>query len=403
VRNFAHNYPNFIELNLEDRADLHELFQHNLDPKRLLTDISLITSKLIKPGETLLFIDEIQACPRAILALRYFYEQIPDLHLIAAGSLLDFAIEEVGVPVGRVNFLRMYPLTFLEFLWALDEKLLADAIIKQSPTAAFTDSIHQKALRLFGEYIAIGGMPEAVKLWRDNRDYQQCLQFHHDLISAYRQDFEKYASRNEIKYVEHLFQKTALQLGEKFRFSKVSGDFRKRELEPALQLLHKANVINKITHTSAQGLPLDAGVQPDDFKVIMLDVALTQALLGQTAENWILNPKEQFLNKGEIAEAFVGQEILGYNNPRKDHILYYWRREKRTSQAEIDYVDLIDNNITPIEVKAGKGGTLKSLHRFLDEHESSPIGVRFSTQNYSVYEKIYSYPLYAVSACINLD
>lgn len=398
VRRLARAFPRWVELNLEDRIDLHPVFEGNLDPTRLLTDISLLVGQQIIPGETLLFIDEIQACPRAIIALRYFYENLPELHVIAAGSLLDFAIETVGVPVGRVAFLSMYPLTFVEFLWAMQENLLADAILQQSPDQAFSEAIHNKALRLFGEYIAVGGMPEAVVAWRDQRDYQRCLSIHHDLIMAYRQDFEKYARRSEIKYVEHVFQQVPLQLGRKFQFSKVSGQFRKRELEPALQLLEKANVVTKITYTSAQGLPLGAGASFDDYKMMMLDIALTQALLGQTAENWILHPKDQFLNKGEIAEAFVGQELLGYSHPRREGALYYWHREQRTSHAEIDYVTLFENQIVPIEVKSGKGSTLKSLHLFLEEHSHTPCGIRFSTQNYSIFEKIHSYPLYAVAA-----
>ena len=160
----------------------------------------------IIPGKTLLFLDEVQVCPRALLSLRHFYELMSELHVIAAGSLLEFCIEQVGLPVGRVQFLYAYPMSYKEFLWALDETFLVEAILNHGFNQPFQSAIHNKALRLFGEYIAIGGMPEAVRLWRDKKNHQLCQDIHHDLISAYKQDFEKYAKKTQIKYVEQIFE-----------------------------------------------------------------------------------------------------------------------------------------------------------------------------------------------------
>lgn len=403
VRQFGETFENIVELNFEQQPTLYPFFEGDLDPHKILTDLRLIFPNLnIIPGKTLLFLDEVQACPRVLIALRYFYELMPELHVIAAGSLLDFATEQVGMPVGRVQFLRMYPMSFKEFLWALGENALAEGILTRDLSNPFISVVHEKALRLFGEYIAIGGMPQAVQIWRDEKNYHRCQEVHHDLIRAYKQDFEKYARKSQIHYVEHLFQEAPSQLGGKFQFSKIPGDYRKRELAPALKLLEKANVVTRVQvqQTTANGFPLGACANPEYFKIIMMDIALTQTILGLTSEQWILETENAFINKGAIAEAFVGQELLAYHNARRDASLYYWQRNQRGSEAEIDYVIARNEKIIPIEVKAGKGSTLKSMHLFLNENPHVPFGVRFSTQNYSVHEKIMSYPLYAVMRAV---
>ncbi|MCX7126209.1 MAG: DUF4143 domain-containing protein, partial [Gammaproteobacteria bacterium] len=270
------------------------------------------------------------------------------------------------------------------------------------PHKPFQIANHEKALRLFGEYIAIGGMPEAILQWRDHKDYFRCQIVHDDLIAAYKQDFEKYAKKSQIKYVEQIFKEAPLQLCHQFQFSKIQGDFRKRELLPALTLLEKANIVTRVQQVHAQGFPLSAQADPNYFKIILVDIALAQTLLGAVPTQWILDTQNAFINKGEIAESFVGQELMAYHNARQEAPLYYWRRNQRGSEAEIDYLIEQQSKIIPIEVKGGKGSTLKSMHSFLQTHPETPYGIRFSTQNFSVYEKIISYPLYAVMlAAIN--
>lgn len=396
VQQFGKEFSNLVELNFERQSALHSIFANDLEPKKIITDLQVLLHQKITPGETLLFLDEVQACPRALLALRYFYELMPTLHVIAAGSLLEFCIDEIGLPVGRVQFLYVYPMSFKEFLWALDEAFLVDAIMNHDMKSSFQKAIHEKALRLFGEYIAIGGMPEAVALWRDKKNYQLCQDIHHDLITAYRQDFEKYARKSQIKYVEHVFSQSLFQLTQLFQFSKIPGEYRKRELLPALTLLEKANVLTRIQQIQTVGLPLNAHADPHHFKIIMLDVALTQTLLGLTSDQWILNTENEFINKGAIAEAFVGQELLTYHNSRQLAKLYYWQRNKRGSEAEVDYLVVQNNKIFPLEVKSGKGGTLKSMHLFLKQYDQTEFGIRFSTQNFSIHDKVISFPLYAV-------
>ncbi|MFA6262908.1 MAG: AAA family ATPase [Candidatus Babeliales bacterium] len=399
VRELGKSFPNFIELNFENQPQLAALFQEDLNPKRIIRDLeATLVDQAIIPGKTLLFFDEIQIAPQAITALRYFYEEMPELHVIAAGSLLNFAIELVGVPVGRVSFLNMYPLSFIEFLQACGHAFLIKEIIEHQGFEPISDVIHEKLLSLLSHYLAIGGMPQVVDAWRTENDPRLVATFHQGLISSYRQDFYKYAKNLNIKYLDALLSSLPYQLGRKFKYSAIEGEFKTRELSPGLNLLCTADIVHKILYSAAQGIPLGAQIDPNDFKALCLDVGLSQAILGLTLGEWLVNKEKAFINKGEIVEAFVGQELLAYTDPVYDAQLYYWHRHKVGGEAEIDYVLQIDENVVPIEVKSGAGSTLKSMHVFLEQHPHSPYGVRFSTQNYSLYEKVHSYPLYAVAA-----
>ncbi|KKP35850.1 MAG: hypothetical protein UR26_C0002G0150 [candidate division TM6 bacterium GW2011_GWF2_32_72] len=391
-------FSSFVEINLESERGAQIIFEKDLDAHRILRDLSLFTGKQILPGKTLLFIDEIQTTPNAITALRYFYEQIPELHVISAGSLLDFAIEQVGIPVGRVESLYVYPMSFIEFLLNTKNEILAQEILSHTLEEPISEPVHNKILSILGEYIAIGGMPGVVKCWIETNDPSRCFALQHSLIDTYQQDFVKYAKKHQIKYVDLIFNNIPQQLGKKFKFSSIEGDYRKRELSPALDLLVTAGIAHKVTNSSGQGIPLGANIDPQCFKVIFLDVSLGQALLGLDLESWFLNPMQQFVNKGEIVEALIGQELLAYANPHAKSHLYYWQRNVPGSSAEIDYLIQRGENVVPIEVKSGPGTTLKSLHMFLDSHLKSPYGYRFSTQNYSKFNNVQSLPLYAVAA-----
>jgi uncharacterized protein len=395
------SFPTFVEVNLELFKEAHVIFEKDLHPERIVRDLSLITHQHIIPGQTLLFLDEIQAVPQALLALRYFYELMPELHVIAAGSLLDFAIEKVGIPVGRVQSLYMYPLSFMEFLAATGNTLIIEEILSRTVEKPMSDAVHNKLIMLLGEYLALGGMPEVIAYWQEEKDALRSAKVHQTLLNTYRQDFGKYARKLQIKYVELMFDQVPVQLGRKFKYSSIEGDYRKRELSPALDLLVTAGIVHKVFYSSGQGIPLGAQVDPQDYKAIFLDVGLTQAILDLDIAAWFLQPSVEFINKGALAEAFVGQELLAYSDPIKRDNLYYWHRETRASQAEIDYlIQQEQRQVIPVEVKSGMGSTLKSLHLFLETHASCPYGIRLSTQNYSRYEKIYSYPLYALAQLI---
>ena len=397
VRELGTSYKDFAEINLELQTNTHKIFEKDLDPIRIIRELSLITNKPIIPGSTLLFLDEIQSVPRAITALRYFYEIIPELHVVTAGSLLDFAIEQFGIPVGRVQSLYMHPLSFVEYLAASGDKLFINEILNHELDDKISEVIHDKFLGFLGEYLALGGMPHSIQQWINKKNPLDCAKILNTLLSAYRQDFSKYARKLQIKYVELLFENIPIQVGRKFKYSLIDGDYRKRELSPALNLLVTAGIANKVFYSTGQGVPLGSQMDPRDYKIIFLDTGLTQTILDLDIAQWFLQPQHELINKGSLVEAFVGQELLAYSNPHNKNNLYYWHKDARKGQAEIDYLIQIKNCVIPIEVKAGLGRTLKSLQVFLETHTKSPYAIRFSAQNYSIHNKIYSYPLYAIA------
>ena len=397
-RELGKAFDEFVEINFEIEPRYIEVFERDLDPKRIVRDIGLLVGKDIVPGKTLLFLDEIQEAPKAVKSLRYFYELMPELHVVAAGSLLDFVLENVGMPVGRVSSLHMYPMSFLEFLLARGDQGLAELLLEHDHRSALINPVHQKLLYIFSEYLATGGMPEVVRSWIETEDLKKCGQRQTELIEAYRQDFSKYVKKYQIKYVELIFNEIPRLLGRKFKYSRLAGNWRNRELAPALDLLLKASVVHDVRHTSASGIPLGGAVNPDRFKTIFLDIGLAQTVLELDPAEWILKSETCLVNRGAIAEAFVGQELLAYSNPARKASLYYWHREAHSSNAEVDYLLQKQQNIIPIEVKSGSRGTLRSLHLFLKEKSSvSSRGVRFSGYPFSVQEYLHSYPLYAVA------
>lgn len=400
VRQLGQTFKHYIEINFEKSPSLAKIFEHDLDPVRIAREISLASDKTIEAGNTLLFIDEIQEVPRAIIALRYFYEEMPQLHVIAAGSLVDFAIDNVGVPVGRINFLYMYPMSFIEFLCAKGLQALAKTIIENEPTKPFNEAIHTKLLRLLGEYMAIGGMPQVVQPWVTQQDVKACMNILHSIKNAYEQDFSKYAKKNQIKYVDLLFKQIPSLICQRFKFSQLSADFRKRELEPALWLLEKAGIVHHVIYSSGNGIPLGAEADLSKFKLITLDIAFNQAILGLDLKDWFIDPTLNFVNKGNLSESFVGQELLAYSNPVDKLQLHYWQREEKSTNAEIDYLMTHQQTIIPVEVKSGHGAGMQSMRIFLQAHPASPYGIRFSVHNFSVYNSIHSYPLYAIAAAI---
>jgi len=354
-----------------------------------------VVQKPIIPRKPLLFLDEIQEAPQAIAALRYFYEQVPELHVIAAGSLLEFALQHTGLPVGRLTLFHLYPMTFIEFLSALDNELFIKEVLELK--RPLSESIHEKLLELVGLYIGIGGMPAAVRCWKETKSALECFNMHHDLVNVYKRDFEKYANKFQQKYIELIFSQAPRLLGRRFMYQAIEGDYRKRELAPAIKLLMTAGLIHKVTHSDGHGIPLSAEANPEYFKILFIDIALAQAVLQKDMSPWFLDPLGALINKGEIVESFVGQELLGYSNPRMDTELYYWLRAARSSQSEVDYLIQDNELVIPIEVKSGTGSRLYSLHKFLEGHPKTPYGVRFSGTNYSIVDKVHSYPLYAIA------
>jgi predicted AAA+ superfamily ATPase len=398
VRKFGQSFPDFLEINFERTPEIAQYFKKDLDPKRIVSEISLHTGRSIKEGQTLLFLDEIQSCEEAITALRYFYEEMPGLHVIAAGSLLEFTIERVGVPVGRIETLYLYPMSLMEFMSAKGQGLLKEAILENTGLKPFSDPIHRKAMNLFHEYMAVGGMPEAVNAWVNDRDLPACAVIHKNIVENYRKDFLKYAKKRQVEHLALVMEAIPRLLGKKFVYSSVSREHRSKDLFQALDLLSKANVAHRVTHSSGNGVPLGAEENPQLFKALFADVALAQTILGLDAKDWCLNGEATVVNRGAITEAFAGQELLTYSDPTVMKKLHYWVREKVSGNAEVDYLDSSGPHVLPIEVKSGATGRLKSLHLFLQEKKSIQYGFRFSAMNYGRDGQIISMPLYAIAA-----
>lgn len=395
VRKLGQQFEYFAEINFEKLKTASALFERDLIPERLIQALALLTKVPIIPGKTLLFFDEAQEAPQSIIALRYFYEEMPDLHIIAAGSLLEFAIEKVGVPVGRITMLYMHPMSFIEYLVATKQHLIAQEIWNHTNGIAMSDVIHETILNKLGEYLSIGGMPEAVDRWVQTKDPLEALKVLQQIAATYRQDFEKYARKTQIKYLELLFRQMPDLVGKEFSYRDIHDEYRKRELEPALELLERANIIHIIRRTSGQGIPIGANTDFKIFKIIFLDIALCQTILGSDISEWFLNPLKGFANRGNIAEGFIGQELICYDKPENKSQLYFWKRLEKNSTAEVDYLIQRKSDIFPIEVKSGHGNTLRSLRIYLETHPLCNLSYRFSALNYSITEKLDSRPLYA--------
>ena len=249
---------------------------------------------------------------------------MPELHVIAAGSLLDFALEKVGMPVGRVSMLYVYPLSFLEFLSATGNSIFIEPILRGQ---SLSDVLHNEIMQLVGHYLVVGGMPEAVIEWSKTKNPIVTLDSQKQLIETYRQDFPKYSKKHQLKYVETLFNQIPHFIGEQFKYSSIHGEYKKRELAPCLDLLCHANVIHKVTHSAGNGVPLGAEVNLERFKMVFIDVGISQAILGSDPTQWILTLDKELINRRAVVEAFVGQELLCYSTPKWKNELYFWKRE----------------------------------------------------------------------------
>lgn len=396
VRNLGKSFPYYIEINFELEPELTAIFETLTDINELCRQISLLKGIKIKDGQTLLFLDEIQVSSLVIHKLRYFYELRPNLHVIAAGSLLEFAIaESPSFGVGRIRSLFMMSFSFTEYLLALKEDILVDALRDLSPSHPLPEAVHQKCLRHLKNYIVIGGMPEAVASFVKHGDILRVQKVLDDLIVSYQADFPKYKTRISTDRLIEVFRSAVYQVGSKYKYSNTVSALNSEQIRNALYILEKAGLIYAITHSDCNGIPLGAEINPKRKKYIVLDTGIYQRILGLDFSQFLLENDVEFINKGKIAELFVGLELLKNNSFHQPPELYYWHREKQGSQAEVDYVIQKHNKIIPIEVKASAQGKMKSLHLFLDEKKPE-FGVRTSMENAGSYGKINVWPVYSI-------
>jgi len=401
IRELSKQFDSFLEINFEEQRRVHNLFEGDLDPKELCDNLSILYNVPIIPGKTLLFFDEIQACIPAISSLRFFYEKYPELHIIAAGSLLEFALAEIpSFGVGRIRSLFIYPLSFDEYLEGVGEKQLLEAKRNASLQKPLAEPIHQKLLKHLKRFLVIGGMPEVVAGYAQNGNLARCELALDDLITSLKADFAKYKKQVSFLRISEVFDAVVQQAGGKFIFTKAATDANHKQIKEATDLLMMAGLVIPVTHTAANGLPLGAEANAKKRKLMVLDTGIFQRLLGLTISEIVLEDDFDLINKGAIAEQYVGLELLKSSSFYRQESLYFWHREARGSNAEVDYVIQQNADIIPIEVKSGKKGSMQSLYLFLDE-KKSPYGVRVSLENYSAYDKVRVYPVYAVAELVN--
>jgi len=394
------HFKSFVEINFEQNPEIKFVFD-TLVPSEIVKLLSLNLETQIKPGETLLFLDEIQECPRAIMALRYFFEQLPELHVIGAGSLLEFALdsEEIEMPVGRIDFLYMHPLSFGEFLSASGMLELRELLRNVKLDESINPVLEKKSERLLQNYCFAGGMPRASLAMIEDEDLDLVKKEQLSIIQTYRQDFGKYLKKSPPELMERIFRTAPGMVGRKYKYVNVDPNFRAETIRKTLSLLEKAGVVKRVYSTSGQGLPLSYYKKDNMFKILFIDIGLMQQVLGVSKE--IYREKNLLdVYRGAVAEQYVGQQLSTFHFWFEERELYYWQRQKPNSQAEVDYLWQTGSRVIPVEVKSGKTGTLKSLHLFLKENES-PFGVRFSMLPHGFEKNLLSIPLWGIEGFRN--
>lgn len=380
VRLFAEqHFERLVEINLERDPSLGALFASK-DPRKILPLLEVHLETGIEPGRTLLLLDEIQAAPEVLAALRYFYEELPELHVVAAGSLLELVLEEppVPVPVGRIEYLHLGPMRFGEFLRAAGRQRLADFLAAWRLGEEIAPPLHQELLGWLARFLAVGGMPDAVRAFAEEGAYREAEAVKQSVLATFRDDFGKYGRRTDVGRLRKVFERLPPLVGRQFKYVHIDREERSRDLAAALRLLVQARVAHRVHHTAANGVPLGAEADERKFKLLFLDVGLTATATGLSILDLEAAEDPMLVHQGVLCEQFVGQHLL-YSGPSwEEPRLFYWRRQKPGSAAEVDYVIAIGPQVLPVEVKAGTTGRLRSLHLFLREKGRS-LGLRLSS------------------------
>jgi Predicted ATPase (AAA+ superfamily) len=384
-------YANIVYVNFEDNPRLCKLFDASLDPKMVLKALTIEMNTEVIAGQTLLIFDEIQECPNALNSLKYFCESAPEQHIVAAGSLLGVKLAHVkGFPVGKVQFLSLYPLSFLEFLEALKEIRLKEFLEEQKNIEPLPSNLHEKLLMYFKEYLFVGGMPEAVAEYIDSQNVSKVREIQTAILNAYSLDFAKHAPKEQIMKINQVWSSIPSQLAKenkKFIYSAVREGGRAKEFEGALQWLIEAGLIYKVPLISVPKIPLSAYVDLNAFKVYLVDVGLLGAMSNLSAKT-ILHENELFQEfRGAIAENYVAQELV-----HSQYSLFYWTSE---GKAEVDFILEQDDLIYPLEVKSGNSSKKKSLRVYGDTYHPEML-IRSSPMNLRKDGDVLNCPLYLI-------
>ncbi len=380
VRYFAEKTgKQLIELNLEKKPSYASLFDAN-EPQQILLNLSTVLNQVIDPAKCLLFLDEIQTAPQLFSKLRWFAEDLPQLPIIAAGSLLEFVLAEhsFNMPVGRISYMHLEPMSFEEFLLARNQKSLCDYLLNYGLQIKIPTAIHEQLTTFFKEYLLIGGMPAVILNWIQEHSLSRINQIQNDLLATYRDDFAKYKGRIAIERLDEVMMAIPRMLGEKFVFSRVNQAISSTTIKQVLDLLEKARLCSRVQSVAANGVPLRAEIREKYFKEIFLDVGLCSVALGLGFNQINTTHEITMINNGQIAEQVVGQLLRTMAPPYIEPALYCWHRDAVGSNAEIDYIIQQGNQVVPIEVKAGSTGSLKSLHLFMGL-KKVPVAIRINS------------------------
>ena len=400
VRELGKTFSNFVEVNFEKDTEVAEFFIKNLDPVRIIDRLSSYYGVPIYENQTLLFFDEIQKCPRAISSLRFFYENIPGLHVIAAGSLLEFALTELpSFGVGRIRSMFMYPMSFNEFLLAHQMDQYVKIIDQASCENPIDPVFHRKLNDLFQQFLLTGGLPEVVRQVVENKSTLNGLNVLADLSLSMRDDFSKYHKRVPESRIREVFASIVEQAGAKFVYSNVVAKASLPQIKEALELLFMAGLAYPVYHTSANGFPLGAQMDPKKFKVLLYDTGIFQHILGLNIREYLVVEEMDVLNKGCLAEIYAGLELMKASSILEKPQLFYWHRQERGSNAEVDYVIRQGSEIVPVEIKSGYSGKMQSMRLFMKE-KNLKRGIRSSLENFGRDGNIEIIPLYAISTLI---
>jgi predicted AAA+ superfamily ATPase len=378
VRKFSDQFDNLVEINFDKNPEKAQLFAGR-DINRCLQLLQIDCDTEIIPGKTLLFLDEIQAAPELLPLLRYFYEELADLHVIAAGSLLEFLLadHDFSMPVGRVEYLHLGPMDIEEFLLALGQERMTKFLKDHALNDTIPDSVHLSLLNFLKLFWIVGGMPAAVAWYSNSGQLPEAISEHAAILQTYEDDFSKYRKRIYPERLRKVFRRIPALIGNKLKYVRLDPDERSRELSETLHLLEMAQVIYRVRHSAGNGVPLGAEAKDRDFKPLFLDTGLVSTSLGLSLPSLEMVDDLLMVNNGALAEQFVGQHLLydgpGYLKPQ----LFYWNREQKSASAEVDYLIAQGDAVVPIEVKAGTTGTLKSLQVFVAEKKSS-VALRFN-------------------------
>lgn len=395
IRQFGNaHYRNIAYLDFERNQSLHGIFSGDLNAQRILSELELISGQTIDPQSTLLVFDEIQACPRAIMALRYLYEELPVLHVIAAGSFLEFAMRDISFPVGRVQFLGMHPLTFSEYLHAIGRSDLSE-IIDGKPKQ-LSDPLHTLLMDELKRYFFVGGMPQAIKAYVDSGSMKMAFAVQGEICETLKMDFSKYSPQVDKLCLHSVLAALSKSVSRQIKYASLTEGYSNPTIKKAFELLCLARIATPIRSIDPSGLPLGASASSKIFKCLMVDIGIMRALCSMPVELEYPTPDILKIYNGAMAEQFAGQEMLVSQKGE----LYYWSRSAKNSSAEVDYIATVNGSIIPVEIKSAAAGRLKSLHLLLSTYANCPKGLVFSThQKMSSAEgKLEFLPLYWVAS-----